>query len=162
MNSPPDGESLRPHPLAAKYTKVKPPYPVLVALFFCASAPLAAFAMTLLRDASLAKAGASVFEWPVWSAGTPPRRQVYDPVEISSMVMFGGAVWMFGRIIRHHPASRLFWPLWTILFLSGLALVNMGRLHTGFAAVAGLALLAKIYEKRRDGLRPPDEGGAGA
>ncbi len=123
---------------------MNPRYPVLIPRFFCALAPLAALATAALRDA-----GSAAFAWPAWSLGTPPRQQVYDPVEISSMVMFGGAVWMLGRILRYDPAGRLFLPLWLSLFLSGLALANMGRLHTGFAAIAGFALLAKAWEKHR-------------
>ena len=128
---------------------MKPRYPVLLPLFACALAPIAALLMTAWRDATLAETGTAAFDWPVWSLGRPPREQVFDPVEISAAVVFCGVAWMFERMIWRDPGSRAFWLLWLPLFLSGLALVTMGRLHTGFAAIIGLALISRAYEWKR-------------
>jgi hypothetical protein len=69
--------------------------------------------------------------------------------EVTAMLSYIAATWIFSRQSRRHAASKWYWPLWALLFLSGLALVNFGNLVAGFLAIVGLALLARTYDCRK-------------
>jgi hypothetical protein len=78
---------------------------------------------------------------------------------VTAMMMYIAATWTFSLHAQRHPMSKWYWPIWFVLFLSGLALVNFGDLVAGFLAIIGFALLARTYDGRkmilREGEQPP-------
>lgn len=122
-------------------------FPVAAVLFLCALLPTLAWAMIQWRESHPPAGGG--LDWPVWSIGQEPRIYIIDPLEVCAATVFVATAWFFERHIWRYPADRIFWHLWLPLFLSGMALVLMGKLHTGFPAIVGLALIARAFDWKR-------------